>query len=195
MAYWKEFGKIVQELKTKIRTRIKKLLRNQKEEERLRKSLVILEKLFALPEFQNSKTVLFYASFDGEVETFEMMKQAQKLGKKIVLPIIRLKERKIIPALIHDLTEDLEAGPFGIPQPRYDKTRSLNPTDFDLVIVPGVAFDKENSRLGRGQGYYDRFLETLPRRIPTIGLAFDFQVVDRLPHQAHDVSVSYVMSN
>ncbi len=67
---------MTEETKTAIRKRVLNLLRNQKEEDRLRKSLVILERLFVIPEFQCSKTILFYASFDGEVETFEMMKRS-----------------------------------------------------------------------------------------------------------------------
>ena len=65
-----------------------------------------------------------------------------------------------------------------------------------MVIVPGLAFDKHNNRLGRGAGYYDRFLSTLPTDIPTVGLAFDFQIIDRLPQQKeHDIPVSHVLVN
>ncbi|MCK4882323.1 MAG: hypothetical protein KAS92_04810, partial [Candidatus Omnitrophica bacterium] len=77
-----------------LRERILTLLRNQKEEERLTKSLAIGNKLFQIGEFQKAETILFYASFDGEVETFEMMKEAQKLGKTIGLPGILRDEKK-----------------------------------------------------------------------------------------------------
>lgn len=186
---------MVHETKTVIRKRILKRLRTQKEEDRLRKSLVIRERLFAVPEFQSSKTILFYAAFDGEVETFEMMRQAQKLGKKIALPAINQNEKKIKPALVTRLQEDLEDGPYGIKQPRHDKTEALDLGEIDMAIVPGVAFDKNHHRLGRGQGYYDRFLKDLPKGTPSVGLAFDFQVVDRLPHQEHDIPVSRIITN
>ena len=65
-----------------------------------------------------------------------------------------------------------------------------------MVVVPGVAFDKKNNRLGRGKGYYDRFLKMLPFSTPTIGLAFDFQIVENLPvKEPHDVPVSQVIYN
>ena len=67
--------------------------------------------------------------------------------------------------------------------------------EIDLSIIPGVAFDKKNHRLGRGAGYYDRFLSSLPRKIPSIGLAFDFQIVASFPLQEHDVPVSRVITN
>ena len=181
--------------KTAIRKKILRLLRNQKEEDRLRKSLVILERLFGLPEFQSSKTILFYASFDGEVDTFEMMKRAQKLGKKIALPVILRDKRSIIPTLIQHLEKDLDDGPYGIKQPRHNKGKALNLKELDLVVIPGVVFDKNNYRLGRGAGYYDRFLAGLSKDVPSVGLAFDFQVIDRLPRQRHDMAVSHVLVN
>jgi 5-formyltetrahydrofolate cyclo-ligase len=180
--------------KKEIRKKVLNLLRNQKEEERLRRSLVILEKLFALPQFQSSKTILFYASFDGEVETFEMMIQAKKIGKKIALPTILVNEKMILPALF-DNFHDLETGPYGIKQPRVNKECLVAPEKLDLCVVPGVAFDRRGQRLGRGAGYYDRFLSSLPKDTPTVGLAFDFQMFDCLPGQPHDVPVSCVITN
>ena len=187
--------KKVQDEKKAIRKHIGQYLKTQKEEDRLRKSLVILEKVFATPEFQASKTILFYASFDGEVETFEMMRRAQQLRKKIALPFILKEEKKIIPTLVDNLTEDLRPGPYGIRQPRLDKQNSIREDELDLLIIPGIAFDKSNRRLGRGAGYYDRFLANLSKDIPSFGLGFDFQIVDHLPHQEHDVPLSRVINN
>ena len=169
------------------------LLRNQQEEDRRGKSLAILERLLVDPAFLRSKTILFYASFDGEVETFEMMTQAKRLGKQIALPTIFRTEKKLVPILVEDL-DDLEEGAYGIRQPRFSADRCLLPEDLDFCLVPGVGFDRSNLRLGRGAGYYDRFLCTLPRAIPTVGLAFRFQILDRLPRQPHDVAVSRVIS-
>jgi 5-formyltetrahydrofolate cyclo-ligase len=179
-----------------LRERILTLLRNQEEEERLIKSLAISNKLFQMVEFQKAETILFYASFDGEVETFEMMRQTQKLGKTIGLPSIIEDEKRIIPRAVASLDSDLETGPYGIQQPKTDQDSTLNESRCDMVIVPGVAFDKQNNRLGRGGGYYDRFLGSLPQNIFTVGLAFDFQIVDSLSFKEnHDVPVSCVLTN
>ncbi len=187
---------MINHTKKDLRERILTLLRNQKEEERLNKSLAIGSKLFQMQEFQKAETILFYASFDGEVETFEMMKNAQKLGKIIGLPRIVKSEKKIIPTPVASLEADLEAGPYGIKQSKADPAEALKNDRLDMVIVPGVAFDKQNNRLGRGGGYYDQFLGALPSHIPTVGLSFDFQVVDSLYFkEEHDVPVSYVLAN
>jgi len=179
-----------------LRERILTLLRNQKEEERLIKSAVICGKLFQLEAFRNAGTILFYASFDGEVETFEMMKEAQKLGKTIGLPGLRGADKRIAPLSVASLESDLDTGPYGIQQPKMDQARMLGTDQLDMVVVPGVAFDKHNNRLGRGGGYYDRFLGTLPSDVPTVGLAFDFQMVDALPAQEqHDRPVSRVLTD
>ncbi len=179
-----------------LRERILTLLRNQKEEERLIKSLAIGDKLFQMVEFQKAETILFYASFNGEVETFEMIREAQKLGKTIGLPGIMKDEKKIVPEAVASLESDLETGPYGIRQPKMDQAQTLSEDCLDMVIVPGVAFDKQNNRLGRGGGYYDRFLELLPPRVLTVGLAFDFQIVDSLSSQEkHDIPVSRVLTN
>ncbi len=183
------------ESKNALRQKLLLLLRNQKEDERFNKSRMIQQRLFATEEFQRSRRILFYASFDGEVETFAMMKQAQTLGKKIALPAVLKDQKKIIPSAVNNL-EALKKGPYGILQPNEDKQEPFAIKDLDLVIVPGLAFDRQNHRLGRGAGYYDRFLNEIPPATPTVGLAFDFQIVERLPDVAsHDRTVSRVIVN
>lgn len=179
-----------------LRKKILNLLRNQKEEDRFKKSRRILKKLFAIRKVQQARTILFYASFDGEVETFEMIKQAQRLGKKIALPVVMKDQKKIVPALIENPQEDLQIGHYGIKEPTGVCMRFVELEQIDLILVPGIAFDKKNNRLGRGHGYYDRFLSAVPASIPAFGLAFDFQVVECLPRpEEHDVKVSRVITN
>jgi 5-formyltetrahydrofolate cyclo-ligase len=182
--------------KGSLRKKISNLLRNQKEDERFSKSRIIHKKLCGTPEFRNAKTILFYASFDGEVDTFSMMKQALRLGKKVALPKIVEDRKKMMFCFIEDLENDLAVGSYGILEPTQKCPPLLTQGEIDLVIVPGVAFDKKNYRLGRGGGYYDRFLKKLPSETPSFGLAFDFQIVGRLPaHQDFDIPVHRVIAN
>jgi len=125
-----------------------------------------------------------------------MLDEAVKNGKKVVVPYIENEAKEIVPSALKGTIEDLELGPYGILQPR----KETHPEEFplekiDLVIVPGVAFDEQNNRLGRGKGYYDRFLKRLPQGTTTIGLCFDFQIINYLPQESHDFPVSEVITN
>ena len=81
-----------------------------------------------------------------------------------------------------------------MPEPHPWAVRPVPVRDVDLVLVPGVAFDREGRRLGHGQGYFDRFLARLPKDTPTVGVAFPCQLFDRLPIAAHDHAVSAVLT-
>lgn len=179
-----------------LRKEILTLLRHQKEEDRKTKSGLIGEKLLILKEFKEADKILFYMSFDGEVETATMISETQKLGKKVLLPKIDQTRNRIIPAIIRNLKTDLEPGPYGIMQPTKECHTLDDLSEIDLAIVPGVCFDKKNNRLGRGGGYYDRFLSDLPQDVSTIGIAFDFQIVESIPNlESHDYPVSAVLHN
>jgi len=168
-----------------IRSRLLASLKIQKEEERGNKNRLIGLKLFRSKIFRKAKTVMFYIAFDGEVDTQEMISRAQKLGKRVVVPVCR-KDRTMRPCILHEGAK-LKKGLYGIGEPTDREYVSLD--TIDLVIVPAVAFDKKGNRLGRGKGYYDRFLKELPQGKISIGLAFDFQILPRIPVTAMDVPV------
>jgi len=157
------------------------------------KSNKIMKKLFSSREFKKAQIVMFYASKAEEVNTYTMIDEALKMGKKVALPHCT-SQKTIIPKEITSKDKDLEKGEYGVYEPK-ERCNNIEPKDIDLVIVPGLAFDKKNIRLGRGKGYYDRFLKDLPERISSIGVAFDFQIIGTLPKDSHDVPVSKVITD
>jgi 5-formyltetrahydrofolate cyclo-ligase len=174
-----------------IRSKILLRLNSQKEEGRDKKSRIIKKKLFGTQEFKKAKIVMFYIALKGEVNTQDMIKAAKKLGKMVTVPVCK-KYR--IPFLRPCILEDnarLKKGFYGVWEPAIQRFMRLK--DLGLVIVPGVAFDKKGNRLGRGKGCYDRFLKRLPKDTPTIGLAFDLQILPAVPATRHDVSVKRVI--
>jgi 5-formyltetrahydrofolate cyclo-ligase len=184
------FSKDIELTKQQIRSKILIRLKTQKEEDRDRKSKAIKRKLFSSQGFKQAKRVMFYISFDGEVETREMIKAAHKLGKIVAAPVC-LKNRMILrPAVFTDRLK-LIKGPYGICEPATKGFVAVS--SIDLVVVPGVAFDKRGNRLGRGKGYYDRFLKTLSRKTASVGLAFDFQILPSLPTTTTDVRVDKII--
>lgn len=185
---------MIRKIKHTIRLKLLNRLKKQKEVERLKRSFAIQNKLFSLPQFKKAKKILFYLSFDGEVETFRMIDRAVLLGKKVAVPVINRNNKSLTASLFVDCKSQLEVGPYGIYQPKRECIRRIPLDKIDLIIVPAVAFDLKGNRLGRGQGYYDRMLQSLPKKIPTIGLAFNFQVLRSIPAvESHDFPVDRVL--
>ena len=176
-------------MKHKIRKEIHHKLKTHSELEKTKKSAIIKGKLFNEEAFKKSQVVMFYVSLKEEVDTIAMIDEALEMGKKVCVPVILKEDKRLIAGEIKNRTEDLEKQHFGICQPKAGKVREVPLKDIGLVVVPGIAFDRRNMRLGRGHGYYDRFLSCLPPGTKTVGLAFDFQVVDHLPQDDHDIPV------
>jgi 5-formyltetrahydrofolate cyclo-ligase len=180
--------------KRRLRKKIRKLLAKQKEKERTEKSKKIKERLFSLSVFRKAKTIMFYVATDEEVDTRPIIREALRLGKEVVVPEIKPVSGELIASKIINVDKDLIKGLYGVYHPKKKFLRPVAPAEIDLVVVPGLAFDLEGNRLGRGAGYYDRFLKRLPALTASIGLAFDFQIVENLPYLSPDVPVKEVLS-
>ncbi len=176
-----------------LRTQMITKLRAQKKEEAQAISLKIMRKLFRLKFFKQAKTVMFYIAHDGEVQTRRMIEEAVKLGKNVAVPTCDIKTRKIIPCLLTGLEKKhFQKGAYDIHEPLHKKP--IDSKKIDVVIVPGLAFDFKGNRLGRGMGYYDRFLDAVPEDTPKVGLAYKFQVLKKLPAcMPHDIRVDKVL--
>lgn len=180
-----------------LRKKMKQKLISQKQSERRNKSRIIQKKLFTQKEFLTSKRVMLYVSKGtGEVETGPIIKKALKMGKSVVLPVTLVREKRIKPVYLEDRKEVFKKGPYGIYEPKESRyRRPVKIKDIDLVIVPGLAFDKRNNRLGHGQGYYDSFLKHLAKKMPKIGLGFRFQLLKNIPATRSDFSLTKVISD
>jgi 5-formyltetrahydrofolate cyclo-ligase len=180
-------------IKKQIRKEIRHKLNKQAREEAVKKSRKIKNRLFSLPEFKKAKTVMLYASKNGEVITDEIIDGAIRAGKRVALPRCTSPDT-LVAKEIRSRETDLEKSSLGINEPKKRK-KTIQPKGIDIVIVPGVAFDRRNNRLGRGKGFYDKFLKGLPPSKISVGLAFDFQIVENLPKDSHDIPVSKVITN
>lgn len=136
--------------------------------------------------------MMVYLSFGDEVETFALVRRLFAAGKSVAVPYIHQGTTNLIAAEISNLESDLQAGPMGILEPRPDRLHAIDPKVVDLHVVPGLAFDAMGFRIGYGKGYYDRFLLLRSPRSITVGVAFDIQVVERLPHDLWDIPVDSI---
>lgn len=144
------------------------------------------EALCRLPAYRAARRLLLYLSVANEVDTHPLLARALREGKRVFAPRVDREHRRLLVGEVHDPRQDLEPGPFrGILEPRH--ARAVTPgAAFDLVVVPGVAFDRFGNRIGRGAGYYDRLLATLAPGTPTVGLLFAGQIVPRCPAGPRD---------
>ena len=155
----------------------------------------------ALPEFASAQSVMIYLSMVEEVDTAHIALQAWAAGKRVLAPRVHLADHSMEAFEIHSLHERLVPGPYDILQPA--EGNLWPPEQIDLIVVPALAFSRHGGRLGRGAGFYDRFL--LRARDMTlngqraltlaVGLAFDEQVLDDLPMFDHDQPIDILVSD
>ncbi len=151
---------------------------------------VIVQRFLWRAEYKNAKCILFYLSIGYEVDTYQLIKQALSDGKRVCVP--RCYENGIMDAVEIVSLNALKPGMYGILEP--DATApAIYPNDLDLILVPGMAFDRERNRLGRGAGYYDRYLEQT-KRAATIGVCRSSRLFDAIPYEPHDRKVDVLIT-
>lgn len=153
----------------------------------------ISDKLFETSSYKNSTTIMCFISFSDEVNTHELIKNAIKHGKTIVVPITVSKTKELKVSELLDFSE-LEIGYYNILTPKAEFIRFVDPNTIDLVLVPGVAFARNGYRVGYGGGYYDRFLSKLDSQVKKIGLGFYLQVVDTVPVENFDIPIDAIIT-
>jgi 5-formyltetrahydrofolate cyclo-ligase len=159
-------------------------------------SQVICERLVGLPEYKSAQTVMYYVDVRSEVRTRHYLKTALGHGKRIVVPYCVVDE-ELETFLLTDMNQ-LAVGMYKILEPR-PELRSVPELkvpveELDLIIVPGVAFDRVGGRLGHGKGYYDKLLEHARPATPLVALAFECQLFPEIPMQAHDIFMDKIVT-
>jgi 5-formyltetrahydrofolate cyclo-ligase len=149
----------------------------------------------ALPEYAAARTVMFYVDVRSEVRTRNSLPDALTSGKRIVVPYCVNNELELF--LLKDM-EELSIGMYKILEPRPElrtlAEKRVSPGELDLVMVPGVAFDRKGSRMGHGLGYYDKLLQHVRDDAPLVALAFECQLFPAIPTQAHDIFMDKIIT-
>lgn len=156
------------------------------------KDAAIHRKLSHLTLWENAKVVLLYAPIphEKEVDTWPIIERAMNNKKTVALPVTNKKDRSITLRVITS-RDDTELCDFKFPEPKKG-CKEIKPSDIDLVIIPGIAFDQKGNRIGFGHGYYDRLLKKIT--CPVIALAYEFQILHAIPRQEHDVPISMIVT-
>jgi len=156
-----------------------------------KRSKLIVEELLTLPVFFRADVIHIYiSSKNNEVDTHDLIRLLLKQKKRVVGPIADKTTKTMKHSELFSLSE-LVGGAYGILEPRM--CRPVSTTELQVILVPTLAVDRKGHRLGFGAGFYDRFLKEM--NIPTIALAYDFQVIDEVPQDPTDVPVSYIVTD
>lgn len=171
---------------------LRRLIRNEKrrfsQQQLAEASLSVMRRLLAHPRLQAARTVMMYYSLPDEVCTHTVIDTLTGMGKTVVLPVV--VGEGLMQLRRYTGRESLRQGAYGIMEPVGDLFTDIN--FIDLIVVPGMAFDPQGHRLGRGKGYYDRFLSQTPH-IYKLGMCFDFQKTSLVPTSEHDIPVDEVL--
>jgi 5-formyltetrahydrofolate cyclo-ligase len=181
----------IQTAKMAIRSQIRVELKKMTPEERSTASAEIRRRLESQEVWRNAKTILFYAPLPEEVDVWPLLVDALVSGRTVLLPRFVGEDNGYVICHVEDVERDMRSGKFGVREPLEICARnSLN--HLDLILAPGIAFDLNGHRLGRGKGYYDRLLAMLTG--PKCGAAFDQQIVSQIPVEPHDIRLNCILT-
>lgn len=147
--------------------------------------------------YKEAEKIFIYISFDSEINTKSMISRAIADGKKVYVPRTEYKTKLMEAIEIKSLDNLIEEEKYGILEPSIEEP-AIDPNELDLIVVPGVAFDRNGGRMGYGAGYYDRYFKRIDnsntKRITKLVLAYDFQILNKVPMNKQDVPIDFIIT-
>lgn len=155
----------------------------------------ITDRVRSLPEYQSARTVMYYVDVRDEARTRQALPDAIQSDQRIVIPYCVEGELELF---LLESMDELEEGAYRILEPKAElrtvSEKQVAVDELDLILVPGVAFDRQGGRTGHGKGYYDKLLEHARLETPLVALAFDCQIFEEIPMQSHDIYMDKVVT-
>ena len=179
--------------KNALRLQLRQVLRTLSPEQRHIKSQAVCRQVIDSPEFAAAKVVMLYLSMSQEVDTAPIALRAWQEGKTVAVPKVFMSDRTMLPVEIQSLDTGMNTTPVGVREP--DVGQPIPIEFIDLVLVPGLGFSQSGERIGRGGGFYDRFLALASFEGTTCGLAFEEQVLESLPMLPHDQRLNMLVTD
>lgn len=179
--------------KSTVRRQLRQILNELSDGERRIKSAAACALVAQTPEFAAARVVMLYLSTPTELDTASLALRAWQAGKTVVVPKVSWDQRRMLPVEITSLQSNIQMTGPGVREPI---SGAPIPVDFiDLVIVPGLGFSEDGHRIGRGMGFYDRFLAQSDFMGVSCGLGYEEQILPSLPLQAHDMPLAMLVSD
>ena len=173
------------DLRQKIRARLEKISPAVRAVE----SIELCERLQA--QIASAHTILFFAPLPDELDVWPVLELSLALGTNCALPFFDAEKKSYSAKLLKNLATDIVIGKFGVREPAAG-CAEIPLNQFDLVLVPGMAFDLSGNRLGRGKGFYDRILSEASG--VKCGVGYDFQLLEKIPSEPHDAKVNFIVT-
>jgi len=184
----------IDESKRTLRGAMRKVLAAISPENRHEQSIQACRRLIALPDVQRSSMVMLYMPLPSEVDLTPAAVRCFQMGQTVCVPTVDWTRQEMTATEVTSFDDEaMDVDERGLRTPTAG--RPIPAESIDVVVVPGLAFDTEGWRLGRGGGYYDKFLERIGKRTRLIGLGFDEQIVEQVPHDAHDIRMQTVVTD
>lgn len=174
----------MKEQKSKLRALVKKRVKAISLAQKEKRATALLRAVWEYPLFKQAQNVMLFWPLPDEINTIPLVEHAHAVGKNVFLPVVVGNDLVIKP--YNPAT--MQPGAFGILEPQGE---SVSPAQLDLMVVPGVAFDTANNRMGRGKGFYDRLLPQCTAH--TLGVGYAEQFYLSIPTQAHDIPLHHVI--
>jgi len=179
--------------KTELRQLMRKRLIDMAPELRRQKSKKACQNLIDLQQFKQASVVMVYLALPHEVDTTAVMIHAWQSGKIVAVPKVSWQQRHMIPVEINSLETGFDTERHGLRNPTTGQPVPVD--DIDIVIAPGLAFDRSGNRLGRGGAYFDRFFAAKELTALKVALAFSEQLVEQVPMESHDQRVDMIVTD
>lgn len=179
--------------KKELRQQLRQVMAEIAPEELHKRSVQACGRLTETREYARAEIIMVFLSLPTEVDTTPLVLHAWRNRKRVLAPKVSWEQRRMLPIEIRSLSDDLSESPLGIREPAQGVPLPL--ASIDLVIVPGLAFDARGHRLGRGRGFYDRFLDHEEWKGVACGFALESQSVKRVPVKEHDVPVDMLVTD
>ena len=179
--------------KAQLRRELQNSLLSIKSQQRSEKSRKACKNLVSLPQFRSASTIMMFLSLPQEIDTSESILHAWQLGKIVAVPKVSFKHRHMIPVQINSLEVGFSTDKSGLKNPTSGLPMAFE--EIDLVVTPGLGFDRKGNRLGRGGSFYDRFFANAELKAARCGFGFAEQVVETIPVAEHDKPVDIVVTD
>jgi 5-formyltetrahydrofolate cyclo-ligase len=187
---------MVHSAKQILRQQIRQILKLMSNEERVYQSKIVTNKLLHHPKYLSSRSISIYVHMNTEIFTREIIKDAFEFNKHVFIPRYSSSSMDMVRIYSLDDLDSLPMTKWNIQQPSLDDTnREIANNNIDLIIVPGLGFSLDGSRLGHGKGFYDRYLSSLNENSYTIGLAYRQQIVENnvIPMNPTDIRINEIL--